>query len=177
MAQLTIFLGVLLCIQTVFALFINSAKYPAEFIPMIVGIPVLFVGVVSLNPHRRRRMGWFLLCLATVGLLFSSGLSLRWFGHAADHPGGVIAVRLAGAMGASCLALVFISLMMLRRRAGGNGGGVSRLADVSLSNAIQPHGDDQASSECQSEKADVRPLSSHVALPADRAEVGVTESV
>ncbi len=32
----------------------TTLKMPALFIPMMYGIPVLFCGVVALNPHRRR---------------------------------------------------------------------------------------------------------------------------
>ncbi len=36
------------------ALAVSPLKSPVAFIPLMIGIPTLFCGVVSLNPHRRR---------------------------------------------------------------------------------------------------------------------------
>ena len=55
MARFGIVSGLLLCIDTAFALFGSLSKAPFFFIPMMIGIPILFFGVVGLNPHRRRQ--------------------------------------------------------------------------------------------------------------------------
>ena len=54
MARTGIVFGLLLCGLTVVGLVGTSVKYPTQFIPMMLGIPVLFCGVVALNPHRRK---------------------------------------------------------------------------------------------------------------------------
>ena len=55
MARYGIVSGLLLCIDTAIALFGSTDKAPLLFIPMMLGIPILFFGVVALNPHRRRQ--------------------------------------------------------------------------------------------------------------------------
>lgn len=67
MARFGIFSGLLLCIDTTVALFGSLDKAPLLFIPMMLGIPILFFGVVALNPHRRKQ------ALATAALLGGLG--------------------------------------------------------------------------------------------------------
>jgi hypothetical protein len=55
MARFGIVSGLLLCVDTAMALFGSVSKSPLLFIPMMLGIPILFFGVVALNPHRRRQ--------------------------------------------------------------------------------------------------------------------------
>ena len=49
MARFGIISGLLLCIDTAFALFGSLNKVPLLFIPMMIGIPILFFGVVALK--------------------------------------------------------------------------------------------------------------------------------
>ncbi|MEO1616461.1 MAG: hypothetical protein AAFV88_11465 [Planctomycetota bacterium] len=74
MARFGIFSGILLCIDTALALFGSLSKPPVLFIPMMCGIPILFFGVVALNPHRRRQ------ALGTAALIGGLGC-LVGFGH------------------------------------------------------------------------------------------------
>jgi len=68
MARFGIVSGLLLCINTAAALFGSMTKAPLLFIPMMLGIPILFFGVVALNPHRRNQA---LNTAALIGLLGS----------------------------------------------------------------------------------------------------------
>ena len=54
MARVGIVFGMLLCGLTYAAMVWDPHKIPAQFIPMMFGIPLLFCGVVALNPHRRK---------------------------------------------------------------------------------------------------------------------------
>ena len=54
MARFGIVFGLLLCGLTFVGLVGTSDKIPAQFFPMMLGIPILFCGVVALNPHRRK---------------------------------------------------------------------------------------------------------------------------
>ena len=67
MARFGIVSGLLLCFNTAYALFSSLNKEPLLFIPMMLGIPILFFGVVALNPHRRRQ------ALATAALVGGAG--------------------------------------------------------------------------------------------------------
>lgn len=66
MARVGIIFGLLLCGLTVVALVGTPVKSPTQFIPMMLGIPVLFSGVVALNPHRRKHA---MHAASTVALL------------------------------------------------------------------------------------------------------------
>ena len=54
MARLGILAGVLLCVGTAMARMGSYEKAVWLFLPMMIGIPIMFLGVVGLNPHRRR---------------------------------------------------------------------------------------------------------------------------
>lgn len=54
MARVGIVFGMLLCGLTYAAMVWDPVKIPAQFIPMMFGVPLLFCGVVALNPHRRK---------------------------------------------------------------------------------------------------------------------------
>lgn len=90
MARFGIVSGLLLCMDTAMALFGSLNKAPLFFVPMMLGIPILFFGVVALNPHRRRQalataagIGG-IGCLIGVGQLFHF-LSL-WRADAVVNP-------------------------------------------------------------------------------------------
>ncbi len=73
MSRFGIICGLILCADTAFALFGSTAKLPLFFIPMMIGIPMLFFGVVALNPHRRRHSLALTAGLAAIGLLVGTG--------------------------------------------------------------------------------------------------------
>ena len=54
MARVGIIFGLLLCGLTIAGLVGTTVKSTILFIPMMIGIPTLFCGVVALNPHRRK---------------------------------------------------------------------------------------------------------------------------
>ena len=79
MARFGIVSGILLCIDTAVALFGSLNKAPFLFIPMMLGIPMLFFGVVALNPHRRRQALASAAGLGGLGCLIGLGQLLHFF--------------------------------------------------------------------------------------------------
>ncbi|OYP34404.1 hypothetical protein [Rhodopirellula sp. MGV] len=73
MARFGIVSGLLLCIDTAIALFGSIEKVPLLFIPMMLGIPILFFGVVALNPHRKRQALATAAGVGSLGLLIGCG--------------------------------------------------------------------------------------------------------
>jgi len=82
MARVGIIFGLLLCGLTFVGMVETSVKSPILFIPMMIGIPTLFCGVVALNPHRRKQAMRAAATLAllglTVGAIRSSVWTMRW---------------------------------------------------------------------------------------------------
>lgn len=72
MARAGIIFGLILCGLTFAGLVGTSAKTPVQFYPMMLGIPILFCGVVALNPHRRRLAMLVALSIAVGGALIGS---------------------------------------------------------------------------------------------------------
>ncbi len=68
MARSAIVFGLLLCGLSLFGMVAASAKSPFQFVPLMFGIPVLFCGVVGLNPHRRR------LCRPIAAVIMALGV-------------------------------------------------------------------------------------------------------
>ena len=81
MARVGIIFGLLLCGLTYAALVATNIKSPIQFVPMMIGIPTLFCGVVALNPHRRKQSMQASACLALVGTVFGILDSLGWLMH------------------------------------------------------------------------------------------------
>ncbi|MGB7345298.1 MAG: hypothetical protein WBD20_13875 [Pirellulaceae bacterium] len=76
MARVGIVFGLLLCSLTVVALLCTSAKLPSQFVPMMAGIPILFCGVVGLNPHRRKVAMRSAAAIGLLGLFVGAGLAI-----------------------------------------------------------------------------------------------------
>ncbi|MFK8111742.1 MAG: hypothetical protein AB8B91_06055 [Rubripirellula sp.] len=72
MARVGIIFGLLLCGLTAAAMIGSPQKMPVQFIPMMLGIPLLFCGVVSLNPHRRKHAMHAAAAVAMLGALAGS---------------------------------------------------------------------------------------------------------
>ena len=87
MAHFGIVFGLLLCSLTVAGLFVSPIKSPTQFVPLMLGIPLLFSGVVALNPHRRKLAMHAAAGLALVGALLAGGRAVvstvQWAGG--DH--------------------------------------------------------------------------------------------
>ena len=67
MARVGIIFGLLLCGLTIAGMVATTVKSPILFIPMMIGIPTLFCGVVALNPHRRKQAMRTAATLALIG--------------------------------------------------------------------------------------------------------------
>ena len=78
MARVGIIFGLLLCGLTIAGLVGTTVKSPILFIPMMIGIPTLFCGVVALNPHRRKHAMRFAGVLALLGTSVGAIRSLVW---------------------------------------------------------------------------------------------------
>lgn len=79
MARFGIVSGLLLCIDTAFALFGSADKAAFLFLPMMLGIPILFFGVVALNPHRRRQSLMTAAILGGIGIVVGFGQLFHLF--------------------------------------------------------------------------------------------------
>lgn len=75
MPQLSVIFGLALCSLTVYGMVGTTEKLATAFFPMMLGIPLVFCGIVSLNPHRRK--AWMLVAglVAAIGLT-AGGLRL-----------------------------------------------------------------------------------------------------
>ena len=119
MARFGILSGLLLCFDTAVALFGSMTKAPLLFIPMMLGIPILFFGVVALNPHRRRQA---LNTAALIGLLGSLiGFSQLMHFFSLWRQAGVVNLhytRIVTLMLVICVifSVTYLCTMVLRRR-------------------------------------------------------------
>ena len=101
----------LLCGLTYAAMVWDQNKIPAQFIPMMFGIPLLFLGVVALNPHRRRASMQVAGSVAGLGGLagslwcFSRVLKIATGGTANLHGLTVLSVM-------SLLCVIFVLLCL-----------------------------------------------------------------
>ncbi|QDT11496.1 hypothetical protein [Planctomycetes bacterium K23_9] len=77
MARVGIIFGLLLCGLTLVALLCTTHKMPSLFVPMMFGIPILFCGIVGLNPHRRKYAMFNAVAVGTVGFMVGAGLVVR----------------------------------------------------------------------------------------------------
>lgn len=104
MARIGIVFGLLLCILAGAGLVGSEVKLPILVFPMMIGIPLLFCGVVGLNPHRRRLSMFSAAIIAVFGLLTAGGRVV--FTLAAMSRGrdvNVFALKLVAIMVVLCL--------------------------------------------------------------------------
>lgn len=117
MARIGIVFGLVLFGMTIAALSATTQKSYTQFVPMMFGIPLLFFGVVALNPHRRGKAVVAALMLAAVGLLFGVVriivLGMAWV---AGDNFNLLSFELVAAMSAVCLVFVVIAERWRRRR-------------------------------------------------------------
>lgn len=73
MPQTSVIFGLAMCGLTVFGMMGSPEKLATAFIPMMLGIPLFFCGIVSLNPHRRKSWMWVAGIVAVLGLVTSFG--------------------------------------------------------------------------------------------------------
>ncbi|MCM2371667.1 hypothetical protein [Aporhodopirellula aestuarii] len=88
----------------------TTQKSYTQFIPMMFGIPMLFLGVVALNPHRRGESVFVALLLSAAGMLLGCGrfvvLLFAWF--AGEHV-NLLSVQLVAAMALICGVFVIVA--------------------------------------------------------------------
>jgi len=120
MARVGIIFGLLLCGVTLLGLIATADKSPTQFFPMMLGIPVLFCGVVSLNPHRRRYAMKFTSALAIIGTVAGgSATFVSLLKIAAGHPVNRFGLSLTTALAVISLILLascLVWFMVARRR-------------------------------------------------------------
>ncbi len=120
MARTAIVFGLLLCGLTFYGLVAAMTKSPLQFVPLMFGIPVLFCGVVGLNPHRRRISGAIsagIMAFGTiVGVVATSRCVLQW---SEQQPLRPVLLTVGVLMAALCFVFVvifFIRIAADRRR-------------------------------------------------------------
>lgn len=111
MARLGIIFGLVLCGMTVVGLVQSVDKNPYQFVPMILGIPILFCGVVALNPHRRKHAMHVSATIAALGTFVAGmrtlSLTVRWFnGDSLDRFG----FEMVFSLSVSCLVFLLICI-------------------------------------------------------------------
>ena len=126
MARVAIIFGLLLCGLTVAGLVSSTAKNGTQFFAIILGIPVLFLGVVALNPHRRKQAMQVTTGIAAFGTIGGAIrtliMTVRWAG---DQPVDGLSFKMMGAItvvSALLLTLCVHSMLQARQR-------ISREAD------------------------------------------------
>lgn len=121
MARAGIVFGLILCGITVAGLVATSEKTPTQFYPMMLGIPILFCGVVALNPHRRRSAMLSAVLIAATGAALGAAWSMyQWI---ALFDGGSeidrYSLRLIAVMSLVCLmfsGFCLVGFAKMRRR-------------------------------------------------------------
>lgn len=120
MARIGIIFGIALCALTVGGLMLSPLKSPYQFIPMILGIPMLFLGVVALNPHRRRQSMHVSASISAMGLIVGGGRMIALLGRwVRSEPINELTFRLVLAMTVLCAAFLatwIIVWLRTRRR-------------------------------------------------------------
>lgn len=118
MARIGIVFGLLLCGLTLVGMSVTTQKSYTQFVPMMFGIPMLFLGVVSLNPHRRSEAVLFALGLSLVAMMLGGGRLLVLALHASSgrfvNP---VSLRLVLVMTTLSFVFVVIAWLWRRRRA------------------------------------------------------------
>ena len=98
----------------------TPAKSPTLFVPMMLGIPVLFCGVVALNPHRRKHAMHTACVIALLGA-FGGGARAVFCMVEFAGGNGIDGYGLNVIIGMSLICVVFvviciISFIQTRRR-------------------------------------------------------------
>ena len=151
MARLGIIFGLLLCGLTIVGMSVTTQKSYTQFVPMMFGIPMLFLGVVSLNPHRRRESVFFALLLSLSAMAIGAGrllvLALEWAAGEYVNP---ISLRLVLVMTLLSLVFAVIACLWRRRRA-------KILAPLAQSSAESPSKDSTPSAIPDSPSSHITP--------------------
>lgn len=112
MARAGIVFGLILCGLTFVGLVGTELKIPTQFYPMMLGIPVLFCGVVALNPHRRKHAMHVTAALALIGTVAGAAASVAWIFN--DDQTDRYDLLLTGSMSLVCLGLLISCIVSFR---------------------------------------------------------------
>ncbi|MGI9471296.1 MAG: hypothetical protein ACR2NZ_07195 [Rubripirellula sp.] len=116
MARVGIVFGLLLCSVTFAGLVGTSAKIPTQFVPMMFGIPILFCGVVALNPHRRKASLQAATGIAMLGAVGGIAWSVfRLAGLVGGQEVDRYALAVIGGMSLICTVFVLVCLRWFSR--------------------------------------------------------------
>lgn len=113
MARTAIVFGLLLCGLTFYGLVAAMTKSPFHFVPLMFGIPVLFCGVVGLNPHRRRVSAGISAGIMGFGTIVGMIATSRFVMHGSDQqPLRPVLLLMGVLMAAMCF--VFVAVFIFR---------------------------------------------------------------
>jgi hypothetical protein len=120
MARIGIIFGLLLCALAGAGLTGSSVRVPSLVFPMMLGIPILFCGVVSLNPHRRKLAMFSAAIIGTFGLITGGTravyMALVW---SRGERVNLFVFQVIALMAVLCLFFVVAYLVAVRRGAAG----------------------------------------------------------
>ncbi|TWU48321.1 hypothetical protein [Rubripirellula reticaptiva] len=141
MARVGIVFGLLLCGLSALGMSATVVKDPVQFLPLMLGIPILFGGVVALNPHRRRIAMQSATAIGLVGILIGSAqaanLGFQWSdGETVSD----ISWKLIATMTWLCATFVIICLIVLVRE--------HRRRQTSIISKSSPGGESSQSMVC-----------------------------
>ncbi len=116
MARVGIVFGLLLCGLSVIGMLATVNKDPTQFVPLMLGIPILFCGVVALNPHRRRLAMQSAAATGVLGIVVgfvqAVVIGVRW---SDGEPVGDLGWKLITAMTWLCATFSVICVILLLR--------------------------------------------------------------
>ena len=77
MARVGIVFGLLLCGLSIATMVTPVPKFPSQFVPMMIGVPIFFLGIFALNPRRKRLSMRGAATVGLIGLIFGVGLVVQ----------------------------------------------------------------------------------------------------
>ncbi|QDT06087.1 hypothetical protein K227x_44940 [Rubripirellula lacrimiformis] len=113
MARVGIVFGLLLCGLSALGMCATVNKNPIQFVPLMLGIPILFCGVVGLNPHRRRIAMNTACVVALLGMITGIANAIIW--TAADAGNKPIAWRLNTGITVLCGIVFIVGVIAFQR--------------------------------------------------------------
>lgn len=112
MARTAIVFGLLLCGLTLYGLIAATTKSPFQFVPLMFGIPVMFCGLVGLNPHRQRVTGMIASVIMTFGMFSGLCATIRCVMHWSEHqPLRPVIFAMGSLMTVVCLVFLVVSVL------------------------------------------------------------------
>ncbi|WP_222435760.1 hypothetical protein [Rubripirellula tenax] len=118
-------------------------KDPVQFVPLMLGIPILFCGVVALNPHRRKIAMNLAAVIGSVGTVIGLLQAIVWGVRWSDAgPVSEIGGKIIAAMTWLCATFVVICVIALvrdrRRRNSTHDGGDKKSGSTVANRLVSP---------------------------------------